>query len=113
MKADVEDLGAKKLTKEEWDALKAEADISVMDDPERPEPTGVTGTEGGISTKEKERKKQEGKTGEKMEQVPQQPKSALPNPHSEAGGSKETDEEIKKKGAQGLEVRPSPFIIQG
>ncbi|KAH7037641.1 uncharacterized protein B0I36DRAFT_420425 [Microdochium trichocladiopsis] len=47
----------------------------VMDDPTRvPPKKGTTGTEGGVSEKEKIRKAQEGKTGERVEKVPETPK---------------------------------------
>lgn len=59
-------------------------DISVMDDPHRQAPKeGTTGTEGGVTEKDKARKKQESKTGEKVEKVPETPKEAPPLPHSE------------------------------
>lgn len=49
----------------------------VMDDPSRrPPKKGTTGTEGGVSEKEKLRKAQEGKTGERVEKVPETPKEA-------------------------------------
>ncbi|KXJ94212.1 hypothetical protein Micbo1qcDRAFT_159262 [Microdochium bolleyi] len=47
----------------------------VMDDPtRRPPKKGTTGTEGGVSEKEKLRKAQEGKTGERVEKIPETPK---------------------------------------
>lgn len=56
----------------------------VMDDPHRQPPKeGTTGTEGGVSEKNKIQKAQEGKTGEKVEKVPETPKEAPPLPHSE------------------------------
>jgi Ca2+/H+ antiporter, TMEM165/GDT1 family len=59
-------------------------DASVMDDPHRQAPKeGTTGTEGGVTEKDKARKKQETKTGEKVEKVPETPKEAPPLPHSE------------------------------
>ncbi|KAF2747926.1 UPF0016-domain-containing protein [Sporormia fimetaria CBS 119925] len=98
----------KELTKEEWAALGAEGD-SVMDHRDRETPKGNTGTEGGVSAKEQERKKQEGKTGERVGQVPQSPKEPPPHPHS---GQEAIDEdndssaETRRLGAQGLE-KPS------
>ncbi|KAJ6789477.1 hypothetical protein PWT90_00278 [Aphanocladium album] len=44
---------------------------------------GTTGTEGGVSEKDKARKAQEGKTGEKLVTQPESPKEKLPLPHSE------------------------------
>lgn len=102
---------APELTKEEWAALGAEGD-GVMDDPNRSSPKGNTGTEGGVSAKEKERKEQEDKTGEKLEQVPQPPKEALPHPHGEQEALQEetsTTTQIRQLGAQGLEVRSAMF----
>ncbi|KAH8661858.1 hypothetical protein BX600DRAFT_437295 [Xylariales sp. PMI_506] len=59
-------------------------DDSVMDDPHRQPPKeGTTGTEGGVSEKDKARKAQEGMTGEKLEKVPETPKEVPPLPHSE------------------------------
>lgn len=56
----------------------------VMDDPNRPAPKqGTTGTEGGVSEKDKVRKAQEGQTGERLEKKPDSPKEAPPLPHSE------------------------------
>ncbi|KAH7317673.1 putative GCR1-dependent translation factor 1 [Rhexocercosporidium sp. MPI-PUGE-AT-0058] len=56
----------------------------VMDDPNREPPKlGTTGTEGGVSEKDKVRKAQEGQTGEKLEKKPDSPKEAPPLPHSE------------------------------
>ncbi|PVH69756.1 putative GCR1-dependent translation factor 1 [Cadophora sp. DSE1049] len=56
----------------------------VMDDPTREPPKfGTTGTEGGVSEKDKVRKAQEGQTGEKLEKLPNSPKEAPPLPHSE------------------------------
>lgn len=56
----------------------------VMDDPNRELPkVGTTGTEGGVSEKDKARKAHEGQTGEKLEKKPDSPKEAPPLPHSE------------------------------
>ncbi|KAI2632775.1 UPF0016-domain-containing protein [Xylaria nigripes] len=61
-----------------------ESNDGVMDDPNRTLPKlGTTGTEGGISEKDKARKAREGKTGEKAEMVPETPKEKPPLPHSE------------------------------
>lgn len=54
----------------------------VMNDPSRALPKqGTTGTEGGVSEKEKTRKGQESQTGEKAEKKPASPKEAPPIPH--------------------------------
>ncbi|KAA8575937.1 hypothetical protein EYC84_006102 [Monilinia fructicola] len=54
----------------------------VMNDPSRALPKqGTTGTEGGVSEKEKTRKGQESQTGEKAENKPASPKEAPPIPH--------------------------------
>ena len=56
----------------------------VMDDPHRQLPKeGTTGTEGGVSEKDKARKAHEGQTGEKLEKKPDSPKEAPPLPDSE------------------------------
>jgi Ca2+/H+ antiporter, TMEM165/GDT1 family len=95
----------------------------VMDDPNREVPKqGTTGTEGGVSEKDKARKAQEGQTGEKVEKKPDSPKEAPPLPHSEQtkvekGKEKEKEKEKSKskdgdsddndtaEGLAGLEVR--------
>ncbi|KAL3426068.1 hypothetical protein PVAG01_02859 [Phlyctema vagabunda] len=67
----------------------------VMDDPGRTKPkVGTTGTEGGVSEKDKARKAQEGQTGEKTEKTPGSPKEAPPLPQTEVvktGRVKELD----------------------
>ncbi|KAM0816546.1 hypothetical protein AB5N19_02348 [Seiridium cardinale] len=56
----------------------------VMDDPlHQPPKKGTTGTEGGVTEKDKARKVAESKTGEKAEKVPETPKEAPPLPQSE------------------------------
>jgi hypothetical protein len=61
-----------------------EVNDGVMNDPSRELPRqGTTGTEGGVSEKDKARKAQEGQTGEKLEKKPDSPKEAPPLPHSE------------------------------
>ncbi|KZF20467.1 UPF0016-domain-containing protein [Xylona heveae TC161] len=90
----------------------------VMDDPNRSSPKkGTTGTEGGVSEKERDRKAQEGQTGAKVEKTPDSPKEAPPLPHSEqekikqdaTSPNKKTTEKTtgdseKPKGAGGLQV---------
>ncbi|GAP91356.1 putative upf0016 domain-containing protein [Rosellinia necatrix] len=61
-----------------------ESNDGVMDDPHRKPPKrGTTGTGGGVSEKDKARKAKEGRTGEKVEMVPETPKEKPPLPHSE------------------------------
>lgn len=73
----------------------------VMDDKNRPEPKeGTTGTSGGVSEKDKARKAQEGKTGERVENKPDSPKEAPPLPHSEQEkilGDKDSKDKSKDK----------------
>lgn len=104
----------------------------VMDDPNREAPKhGTTGTEGGVSEKDKARKAQEGQTGEKVGKTPDPPKEARPLPLSEdtknvgeknlpeggktkAKAKDEDDEDDTAEGLAGLEVRsrfyPLPFL---
>lgn len=74
----------------------------VMNDRTREPPKqGTTGTEGGVSEKDKNRKALEGQTGEKVEMKPDSPKEAPPLPHSEQEkiqGEKEKAEKDAKKG---------------
>jgi len=67
----------------------------VMDDPKRESPKlGTTGTEGGITEKDKARKAKEGQTGERVEKVPDSPKEALSPPDQPTG------KEVPKKTSQ-------------
>lgn len=80
-----------------------ESNDGVMFDTNRPQPKeGTTGTSGGVSQKDKDRKAKEGQTGEKVENRPDSPKEAPPLPHSEEEkimGDKETKKEkAKQKG---------------
>jgi general stress protein YciG len=112
----VEELGAKKTSvssskpsnKEE---TVLDGDKSVMQDPERKLATGNKGTEGGVSAKDKERLAHEGKTGEKLEKVPEPPKEAPPLPHSEQkqlhGEVLGVETSTRALGAVGLEVSSS------
>lgn len=85
-----------------------DGDKSVMQDPDRKLATGSTGTEGGVSAKDKERLAHEEKTGEKMEKVPESPKEAPPLPHADQKqlGDKvaTTTTTSRILGAVGLEV---------
>jgi hypothetical protein len=93
----------------------------VMDDPNREAPKhGTTGTEGGVSEKDKARKAQEGQTGEKVGKTPDPPKEARPDPGEdkknvgeknlpEGGKTKakakdEDDDDDTAEGLAGLEV---------
>ena len=85
----------------------------VMNDPSRELPKqGTTGTEGGVSEKDKVRKAQEGQTGGRLENVPDSPKGPLPLPlseetkmKSEKGKNKQGDsEDADDDNLGGLEV---------
>ncbi|KAF1987234.1 UPF0016-domain-containing protein [Aulographum hederae CBS 113979] len=98
-------------TKEEIQA--AQEFPGVMDDKNRDSPKkGTTGTEGGVTEKDKERKAKEHKSGEKVEKRPETPKEAPPLPESDdpkpkAPKEKVVDKEVdaeKPKGAVGLEI---------
>lgn len=58
---------------------------------------GTTGTQGGVSEKDKARKAKEGKTGEKLVTQPESPKEKLPLPHSEEAKMNEGKEKSKTK----------------
>lgn len=84
-----------------------DGDKSVMQDPDRKLATGSTGTEGGVSAKDKERLAHEEKTGEKMEKVPESPKEAPPLPQEDQkklGSELEVETTTRALGAVGLEV---------
>ncbi|KAF2852193.1 UPF0016-domain-containing protein [Plenodomus tracheiphilus IPT5] len=83
-----------------------DGDKSVMQDPGRKLATGSTGTEGGVSAKDKERLAHEEKTGEKKENIPESPKEAPPQPHDQkqlAGDATDADTSSRVLGAGGLE----------
>lgn len=78
-----------------------ESNDGVMFDKDRPKPKeGTTGTAGGVSEKDKTRKAQEGKTGEKAENRPDPPKEAPPLPHSEEDKIIGSDKDAKKDKAK-------------
>ncbi|KAI9800729.1 MAG: hypothetical protein M1833_003145 [Piccolia ochrophora] len=87
------------------DPVIPEVNDGVMDDPHRESPKkGTTGTEGGVTEKDRDRKAQEGQTGEKTEKKPDPPKEAPPLPHSEAekikgkdGATEDDDDEMGDK----------------
>ncbi|TEY38579.1 hypothetical protein BOTCAL_0486g00020 [Botryotinia calthae] len=84
----------------------------VMNDPGREAPKhGTTGTEGGVSAKDKTRKGQESQTGEKAEKKPASPKEAPPIPHDteqkiqgDAKDPQKKDSTIKKGSADDKET---------
>jgi hypothetical protein len=74
-----------------------EVNDGVMNDPSRKPPKqGTTGTEGGVSEKDKARKAKEGQTGEKVEKKPDSPKEAPPLPVSEQDKMKDEKDAGKK-----------------
>jgi Ca2+/H+ antiporter, TMEM165/GDT1 family len=111
--AAVGDAGATPKEKEQHRML-MEAQANIMDDPNRIAPKeGTTGTEGGISEKERLKKASEAKKdpGAKPElKKPETPKEAPPLPESEEPsiGKEKTKklgkEDDKVVGAQGMEV---------
>lgn len=93
--------------------LDAPENDGVMNDLNREVPKkGTTGTEGGVSEKERDRKAHESTTGSKVEKVPDPPKEALPlhdeqeNLPSKEKGTKQPLESPRPKGAAGFE-KPS------
>ncbi|OTB12890.1 hypothetical protein K445DRAFT_65667 [Daldinia sp. EC12] len=89
-----------------------ESNDGVMDDPHRQPPKqGTTGTEGGVSEKDKAKKAKEGVTGEKVENVPQKPKEKPPLPHSEQ--EKITSEKVNKKEKGKVDLHQTPEDVAG
>ncbi|KAI2634666.1 UPF0016-domain-containing protein [Hypomontagnella submonticulosa] len=89
-----------------------ESNDGVMDDPHRlPPKQGTTGTEGGVSQKDKARKAKEGVTGEKVENVPETPKEKPPLPHSEQ--EKITTEKVNKKEKGKVDLHQTPEDVVG
>lgn len=93
-----------------------ESNDGVMFDKNREHPQeGTTGTEGGVSEKDRVRKAQEGRTGSKVVTQPEAPKEQPPLPHSEeekmhASNVKQaTDEDAD--GYTGLDVRTLACLI--
>ncbi|POR37574.1 Transmembrane protein [Tolypocladium paradoxum] len=75
-----------------------ESNDGVMFDKNRERPQeGTTGTEGGVSEKDKARKAKEGQTGEKALVQPESPKEKPPLPHSEEQKLRTTDDKAKDK----------------
>lgn len=104
--------------------LLMEAQESVMDDPNREAPKiGTTGTEGGVSEKDRLRKEQEtSKQGPADVKRPETPKEAPALPENEETKAmlkkeqekiaKANKEEEQKKGAVGLEVNSQSVIAR-
>ncbi|KAI1652599.1 UPF0016-domain-containing protein [Daldinia decipiens] len=89
-----------------------ESNDGVMDDPHRQPPKqGTTGTEGGVSEKDKAKKAKEGVTGEKVENVPETPKEKPPLPHSEQ--EKITSEKVNKKEKGKVDLHQTPEDVSG
>ncbi|KAI8957729.1 UPF0016-domain-containing protein [Daldinia sp. FL1419] len=89
-----------------------ESNDGVMDDPHRQPPKlGTTGTEGGVSEKDKAKKAKEGVTGEKVENVPETPKEKPPLPHSEQ--EKITSEKGNKKEKGKVDLHQTPEDVAG
>lgn len=83
----------------------------VMDDPNRTRAKeGTTGTQGGVSEKDKARKAQEDISGEKVEKKPEAPKEAPPLPHSES--EKILDKEGKKAKEKGDPTADDSFGLE-
>lgn len=101
--------------------LLMEAQKSIMDDPNHQAPkVGTTGTEGGVSEKDRLRKEQENsKAGPADVKRPESPKEAPPLPESEETKAMKkekekaakAEEEEQKKGAVGLEVSSLALCI--
>ncbi|KAI1343308.1 hypothetical protein F5Y15DRAFT_369651 [Xylariaceae sp. FL0016] len=94
-----------------------ESNDGVMDDPHRKPPKqGTTGTEGGVSQKDKARKAKEGETGEKVENVPETPKEKPPMSHGDFektfADSKENQKDIKKDKSKS-ELYKTPEDVAG
>lgn len=74
-----------------------ESNDGVMDDPNRQLPKqGTTGTEGGVSEKDKARKVKEGVTGEKVENVPPTPNEVPLMPNESKGKTSDEKESTNK-----------------
>jgi putative Ca2+/H+ antiporter (TMEM165/GDT1 family) len=92
-----------------------ESNDGVMDDKNRPEPKkGTTGTEGGVSEKDKERKKKESQTGERVGNKPQTPKEAPPLPHEdEEKILREKETKVNTKGSEDVSGLGKPSDLPG
>ncbi|KLU93113.1 hypothetical protein MAPG_12052, partial [Magnaporthiopsis poae ATCC 64411] len=96
-----------------------ESNDGVMDDKNRAQPKhGTTGTAGGVSEKDKQRKAKEGVTGEKVENKPETPKAAPPLPHSEqekilSGQPKKDSKDKGKAGSDDVGGLGKPSDLPG
>ncbi|CAJ2503905.1 Uu.00g112990.m01.CDS01 [Anthostomella pinea] len=89
-----------------------ESNDGVMDDPHRQTPKqGTTGTEGGVSEKDKARKAKEGVTGERVENIPETPKEKPPMPHSQQ--QELVGEKDSKKDKTKADVHKTPEDVAG
>jgi len=110
----VEESGASRKPAEQKDRVAVEVDSVMEDRGDRgAQRKGPTGTEGGVSEKDKERKEKEMMGDYVVEKVP--PKMPVnyqneedPTQYAKAKAEKEGSAAEKPKGAQGLEVSP-PF----
>lgn len=109
--AALREAGASEKDREQHRML-MEAQANIMDDPNRIAPKeGTTGTEGGISEKERLKKAQDAKSAKPELKTPETPKEAPPLPESDDEprigkdkAKKITDEDDKVPGAPGMEV---------
>ncbi|KAM0255650.1 hypothetical protein ACHAQJ_005575 [Trichoderma viride] len=86
-----------------------ESNDGVMFDKNREKPQdGTTGTEGGVSEKDKARKAHEGKTGEKLVNQPEAPKEHPPLPHSEEKKIEKGKGKEKTKGGDSEKEKSKP-----
>jgi Ca2+/H+ antiporter, TMEM165/GDT1 family len=80
---EVEDLVTEEPTQATVGPQKLVEEDGVMNDKNRPTPKkGTTGTEGGVSEKDRARKEKQD-SGKKLKNIPDPPKEAPPLPHSE------------------------------
>ena len=81
-----------------------ESNDGVMDDPNHEPPKqGTTGTEGGVSEKDKARKVKEGETGEKAENVPITPSEVPPELEDTSDVKDSSKEKIKDDSYRGAD----------
>lgn len=112
--------GATEKEREAHKLMLMEAQGTVMDDPNREVPKeGTTGTEGGVSERDRLKKAQElGETAEYTK--PETPKEVPPLPESEQSriskektAQKDKEDEVADHGAPGFEVSTEISIILG
>lgn len=95
-----------------------ESNDGVMFDKNRERPQeGTTGTEGGVTEKERNRKAQEGMVGGKLQTQPEAPKEQPPLPHSEEerikNGAKDGSKSEDDTSYTGLDVSVGRMVFQG